>query len=877
MTQTRFAKPHTIRGEASVRLMEDIDANFDALFKALAAAGIGGGSVGPQGPAGPAGADGADGADGQDGQDYTPEIPLLEVHGGTGRDTFDEGDLLVGTAAGDLDILPHGNEDQVLTTKSGNLSWEDPPEGAEPHALLSATHDDTTAAAPTRGDVIAAIGATPKWTRVAKGDPGQVLTMGADEPTWDDPAGGEETDPIFALIGRYGFVSATSETTIALAAVGDGTYRFTLGSVGPTWRYFRNGVLCTITGSKTVILAGTIPPTTGNHWIYIDSEDGALVDGPAWTLLDTKVPVAVIIFDDTLTPKYWMANEQHSCLIDRRVHYYEHFTEGTRLLSGGTVSGQTVGGSTDPTLTFGISGASLEDEDLLYSNLALTDPNAGESSYVMWYRTAAAVWKWKTSTMPFDWTAAGYIKYDLNGTQTQGQNNKWYNTYLLITHINGEARWSMISGRAEFGSLAAAQVEDVAAFAMSGLAIVEFVVAYRFTWHTSSSFTTTGKVELAATPQRINVPNVQAVVGGGSTDHNSLSNLQGGDVTERYHLTALQHGGQWDALGAGVAVEAGSKLKIGGHTYIVQYDAGNSGAAKTIDWQNGNEQILTLTADCTLTFTNGKAGGRYVILFTQDGVGGWLVTWPAGTVWSGGIEAILDADPAGLSLVAFYYNGTNWVAAGMNASAAAQGMPEIPLAVLHGGTGRTAIADGELFAGDVDAGMSAVPAPTVSGQVLTANTGISRKMEWSSSPLSRANAAVYLSSDTVANDGVELQIEFDAESWDTFGMHDNGVNPKRVTIPSGYAGVYVISAGIGWGASGAATGTLWTRLYRNGSLCFQTTNPLSYLYDANAVSAWVMSLEEGDYLELRCYHKVGITLAVQGGTYKTFIRLAQVA
>lgn len=40
------------------------------------------------------------------------------------------------------------------------------------HNLLSETHSDTTAAAPVRGDVITAQGATPKWTRFAASIPG---------------------------------------------------------------------------------------------------------------------------------------------------------------------------------------------------------------------------------------------------------------------------------------------------------------------------------------------------------------------------------------------------------------------------------------------------------------------------------------------------------------------------------------------------------------------------------------------------------------------------------------------------------------------------------------------------------------------------------
>lgn len=52
------------------------------------------------------------------------------------------------------------------------------------HSLLSSTHADTTAASVVRGDIITGQGATPKWTRLAKGSLNQALLMGADEPAW---------------------------------------------------------------------------------------------------------------------------------------------------------------------------------------------------------------------------------------------------------------------------------------------------------------------------------------------------------------------------------------------------------------------------------------------------------------------------------------------------------------------------------------------------------------------------------------------------------------------------------------------------------------------------------------------------------------------
>lgn len=68
------------------------------------------------------------------------------------------------------------------------------------------------------------------------------------------------------------------------------------------------------------------------------------------------------------------------------------------------------------------------------------------------------------------------------------------------------------------------------------------------------------------------------------------------------------------------------------------YDAGNSGAAKTIDWDNGDQQKVTLTANCTLTFSNVIAGRSYQLFIVQNGTGGYSITFPA-TVFQSGNSA----------------------------------------------------------------------------------------------------------------------------------------------------------------------------------------------------------------------------------------------
>ncbi len=129
--------------------------------------------------------------------------------------------------------------------------------GAEPQdvALLDGDeHNDTTAGTPVRGDIISAQGATPTWTRLAKGAENTILAMGANEPGWvaqsslafplayqikdadedrSTGSGGGLSDPdmtISLVAGTY-YVRVNSLT---LQTGGTGNYRFDLEFSGTT-------------------------------------------------------------------------------------------------------------------------------------------------------------------------------------------------------------------------------------------------------------------------------------------------------------------------------------------------------------------------------------------------------------------------------------------------------------------------------------------------------------------------------------------------------------------------------------------------------------------------------------------------------------------
>jgi hypothetical protein len=99
---------------------------------------------------------------------------------------------------------------------------------------------------------------------------------------------------------------------------------------------------------------------------------------------------------------------------------------------------------------------------------------------------------------------------------------------------------------------------------------------------------------------------------------------------------------QFARMGVAVAADASAKLKIAGQYGSTTVAAGSSGTSKTLDWDDGNTQLLTLTGNCTLTLSNPKDGFRYLIALLQDGTGTRTVTWPSAVKWQAGVAPTLS-------------------------------------------------------------------------------------------------------------------------------------------------------------------------------------------------------------------------------------------
>jgi len=92
---------------------------------------------------------------------------------------------------------------------------------------------------------------------------------------------------------------------------------------------------------------------------------------------------------------------------------------------------------------------------------------------------------------------------------------------------------------------------------------------------------------------------------------------------------------------------------------------GNSGASFDVDLDDGNLQEVTLTADCTMTFSNPASSGRvsgFTLIIKQDGTGGWTPTFPASVLWAGGTGPTVSSGVSAIDVFVFYTHdaGTTW-------------------------------------------------------------------------------------------------------------------------------------------------------------------------------------------------------------------------
>lgn len=93
---------------------------------------------------------------------------------------------------------------------------------------------------------------------------------------------------------------------------------------------------------------------------------------------------------------------------------------------------------------------------------------------------------------------------------------------------------------------------------------------------------------------------------------------------------------------------------------IGEFSNGNSGTSLTIDWSKGDRQLVTMTGNCTFTYSNATQGQTLTLRIVEDATGGRTITLPT-SKWPGGTVGTFTTTASAINLLIIYFDGTNYL------------------------------------------------------------------------------------------------------------------------------------------------------------------------------------------------------------------------
>lgn len=172
-------------------------------------------------------------------------------------------------------------------------------------------------------------------------------------------------------------------------------------------------------------------------------------------------------------------------------------------------------------------------------------------------------------------------------------------------------------------------------------------------------------------------------------------------------------------------------------------------------------------------------------------------------------------------------------------------------------------AKGDLLAGT---GADAFAKLTVgtNGLTLVADSAASTGLKWGTPTF--VGAYAYMSANQTLSNNTNTILTFGAEDFDTNSFHSTSSNTSRMTIPTGYAGKYLICANVTFNTNG--TGQRAMNIKKNGNVI-----AYSVLVQATATTygtalniSKIENCAVGDYIEIEAYQNSGGSLDILGGS-----------
>jgi hypothetical protein len=147
------------------------------------------------------------------------------------------------------------------------------------------------------------------------------------------------------------------------------------------------------------------------------------------------------------------------------------------------------------------------------------------------------------------------------------------------------------------------------------------------------------------------------------------------------------------------------------------------------------------------------------------------------------------------------------------------------------------------------------------GQVLTADSTAATGIKWETPATTGfVGCGLFRSGVGTIPNATATIIDWNSERFDTNGFHDNVTNNTRITIPTGYAGRYLVTWQLGFNFN--ATGYREIELLINGSQFPQSYNLTTSTGYTTQSAALVYPFSVGDYIQLRATQTSGGNLDI---------------
>jgi hypothetical protein len=159
------------------------------------------------------------------------------------------------------------------------------------------------------------------------------------------------------------------------------------------------------------------------------------------------------------------------------------------------------------------------------------------------------------------------------------------------------------------------------------------------------------------------------------------------------------------------------------------------------------------------------------------------------------------------------------------------------------------------------------------GQVLTVNSGATAP-EWaapSSTPTFAGCVLTKSVGQTIAN-STTVDVTWDVEELDTNGFHSTVTNTDRVTIPSGYAGKYLVTAQLCYGNFSGGSNRLAV-IYKNTT---QVSRSNVGVTRGTPFASYTCSMSEGDYFKVAAFQDSGSSNTLEGNNFSQGATIFQV-